>query len=302
MFFEVLFCGAIAVQNLSKVQEAVVIGKTSRGIYLKTEGRWLVFISFEPYRSPLTINLCLKDQTADRGFANVSAGQAARISPGRLTIHDAEIEISTANCHVWEPGVLPMPALPKHERYHRLAAVANRMLLRKVGAGLSGLLPSLLGLPATPPDCEFDHAFRPEVLLRLQKSFQAGDLQDTLVLLVDLLGVGAGLTPSGDDFVSGILLSLNRWKDVLMPDGNLSSLNERIIPSAYQKTNTLSANLIECATLGMADERLMTAIDYLMCGIPQAVECLDPFMDWGHSSGVDVFAGMVTVLSALPPS
>jgi hypothetical protein len=118
-------------------------------------------------------------------------------------------------------------------------------------------------------------------------------------ILCDFLGFGEGLTPSGDDYVIGTLLSLNRWKDVLLPDKDLGSLNQQVVETAYQVTTTLSANLIECAALGQGDERLIQAIDYLMGGGVQKDEIVTNLMNWGNSSGVDTFVGMATALSAM---
>jgi hypothetical protein len=110
------------------------------------------------------------------------------------------------------------------------------------------------------------------------------------------LGAGGGLTPSGDDFILGFLLSLNRWKHALFPDVDVKNLNRQIITAAYQKTTTLSANLIECAALGWADERLIRACDSMMSAIHPNTQFLAPLLGWGNSSGVDVFVGFVTAM------
>jgi hypothetical protein len=98
--------------------------------------------------------------------------------------------------------------------------------------------------------------------------------------------------------VIGFLLALNRWKDLLLPSEGMPDLNRHIVDAAYEKTTTVSANLIECATLGLADERLIQAIDWLVINNSQGSQPIQELVTWGSSSGVDVFVGFV-VASAL---
>jgi hypothetical protein len=95
----------------------------------------------------------------------------------------------------------------------------------------------------------------------------------------------------------GILLSLNRWQNPLWPADDLRVLNRQIVEAAYQKTTLISANLIECAALGLADERLIDALDFMMTGEACDRQVISRLLEWGNSSGVDVFAGMAVTLA-----
>jgi hypothetical protein len=64
----------------------------------------------------------------------------------------------------------------------------------------------------------------------------------------------------------------------------------------------LSANLIECAASGKADERLIDALDGIMTGSPGPEECATLLLSWGNSSGGDSLAGMALALSLLDPT
>jgi hypothetical protein len=66
-----------------------------------------------------------------------------------------------------------------------------------------------------------------------------------------------------------------------------------VVEAAYRDTTTLSANLIECAALGLADERLIQANDYLAVGNFQLPEISSGLLSWGNSSGVDALVGMI---------
>ena len=49
--------GSMAKESLEDGQRGSVFGVTSRGIFIKTESRFLNFLSFDRNRGPLTINL-----------------------------------------------------------------------------------------------------------------------------------------------------------------------------------------------------------------------------------------------------
>jgi hypothetical protein len=69
-----------------------------------------------------------------------------------------------------------------------------------------------------------------------------------------------------------------------------------LLPTAYQKTTTLSANLIDCAGNGQADERLLLAVDGMITGEPGPDACLEALINWGSSSDRDALVGMGLVL------
>ena len=133
-------------------------------------------------------------------------------------------------------------------------------------------------------------------LVLLQKLLRNGNTENTMATAKRLLGYGPGLTPAGDDVILGMLLSLNRWKPSNNAYIDLPRLNARIIEVAYRQTTTLSANLIECATLGLANEQLVDAIDFVM-GTPHKIETILPrLLGWGDTSGVATFVGMTLTL------
>ena len=72
----------------------------------------------------------------------------------------------------------------------------------------------------------------------------------------------------------------------------LMAFNQRVVESAYQRTTTISANLIECAANGEADERLINVIDGLVTGTPSRDDCVEGVIGWGNSSGLDALIGM----------
>jgi hypothetical protein len=285
--------GNLAFDSLSTDQGGSVLGLTSRGIFIKTENKWLVFLSFESFRGPLTINLTMSGDS----ILPISNGMSLRITARQIVFPDADLVISVQNPAVWQPKPPSAPPLPKSESRKRLISSANYILAGKKGTGLGALLPRLLNFSRQPDHHSQDISFLQGKIIHLQREMISSSGLPTFESLISLLGSGSGLTPSGDDLVCGVLLALNRWKDVVIDGQNLDRLNQQVVDAAYRKTTTLSANLIECATLGLADERLIEALDWLVSGKEQEPTQIVEMLDWGSSSGMDVFVGYVVALS-----
>ncbi len=129
-----------------------------------------------------------------------------------------------------------------------------------------------------------------------QKAFSSKNTDKAIAAILPFIGEGQGLTPSGDDFICGVLLILNRWKAVLQPGIDLKRFNSRIIDHALANTTALSANLIELAAKGQADERLIGVVDYLFTGVSSTDDMRAALLSYGSSSGLDTFSGMITIL------
>ena len=284
--------GLLASKILSKDQNAQVFGNTSRGIFIKTSGKWLVFLSFEQFRGPLTITF----DKIDPVLRHVTYGNPVRIASLSILLPLLNMMIKIEGSEVWQPEHLSALPLGNSERHEMLVYFANEILSKKNGVGLVGLIPPLLGIPNPHRPLETNNGFGWAEIQQLQNYIRNREAAPLAMLLSTNLGSGSGLTPSADDFAVGLLLALNRWQNLLWPADRLRDLNHQVVEAAYEKTTTLSANLIECATLGLADERLINALDWIMTGVAGKPEITDHLLGWGHSSGVDAFVGMAAAL------
>ncbi len=195
-------------------------------------------------------------------------GSTVITGPNTLNFDSLGIEVDTDSAQVWSasPRQAPSPA-NLAGRFDRLAYIYQKVLAARQDSISSDLISnSTIALSLAIPV--------------------------TRAALEKCLGLGEGLTPAGDDLVLGFLLAINRWGDLLCPDQDGREINQTIRQAAHRKTNTLSANLIECASLGQADERLILALDGIMTGEPDPDTCVAHLLSWGHTSGAYVLAGM----------
>jgi hypothetical protein len=262
--YSITTIGSIASQALSQDQDAVVWGSTSHGIFVHLASGWVVFLSFDHFTGPLTLNLSLSPSF----FQAIEPGLAVRIRSTSLHIDTLEIEIATHNTQIWSapprnPTSLDSPAA-RLERIEYIHRNVSKVLAVSPSAGL---------LPETLPT--------------------SLDSASIVGLIERSLGFGEGLTPAGDDLALGFLLALNRWGDLLCPSLDAPEINQKICQAARCKTSTLSANLIECASLGQADERLIVALNGILTGSPDPETCAAHLLSWGHTSGACAFRGML---------
>jgi hypothetical protein len=282
--------GSLALSCIQARSEATICGVTSRGLFIQTNSRWIFFLSYEQVPGPLTINVPAAKDLA----IGLLPGEQFVIQSGTLSFAD-QLLVTTQHLHGWQPIAPTLSPVSEADQLKRITSATDILMTKGNTENLSTLLPyiikaSNLGLHY-PGEMR---AWHNKVLNLL------GILNDqpSAAAFIDLLGAGPGLTPSGDDFIIGWLLAVNRWHSLLAAPDNLESINQQIVAAAYQITTTLSANLIECATQGLADQRLVDALDWLMVGSQDGNQVMKNLMTWGNTSGVDAFAGFVAAMYA----
>ncbi len=286
---QVYTIGAIARELLAEAQHASPMGTSSRGVFLLLDSGWVVFLSGEPERGPLTLNL----QPGYQALERLRNGATAQVSPSQINFPDANVALQTRAAVVWEAPPRPGIIMSPRQRQRRLRSLARQVLESQATSAMAALLAYLLGLQLPPQVPTPDLSPWLPRLERLQGALQGRNAQAIVDNLSAFLGLGEGLTPCGDDLVLGFLLATRRWGQVCCPHLDSAAIYSALLERAYARTTTLSANLIECAGRGQADERLMEALDGLICGDQDTPACARRLQSWGHSSGVAALVGMI---------
>ncbi len=281
--------GGVARELLAQGGDATVLGATSRGLFLILESGWVIYLSPEKYRGPLTLNFS-GDGSEFRYLQN---GDLARVSPDGLSIPKLALTIRYTNAPTWSAPSPSQQVLPPDQRYAQLHQVVQHALGLGNTSIVSALLPSLMGI-----DNEPDSQEKPFYgwVGGLSQAFKDRRIEGIVEAINPLLGLGSGLTPSGDDLIMGFSMVLARWGSVLASSLSVEELASWIDPLARQKTTSLSASLIACALQGQANERLLLALDGLLTGEPDAARCAALLASWGNTSGLDVLVGMTLVI------
>jgi len=260
--------GAIVHKILNQGPGAHLLGVTSRGAFVCTESDQVLFLSEESYAGPLTLNLVQNPVV----LSQIKPGCLVSIQKGCLFFHGTEVWLSTDQAMEWNPPPSPVTPLSSSQRLPRLD-----WAIQQSNSQYSDFTPAELGV--------------------LQLALQTKQSVAILKSLQPILGRGNGLTPAGDDLVIGLLLTFNRWRSWLYKDFPVEQINRLITQAARVYTTALSASLIECATQGQADERLINALDSLVTGAPDLEACISRLLSWGSSSGEYVLRGMTLALN-----
>lgn len=290
MKIKITHIGSIALSLLTHEQAASVIGVTSRGVFLHLASRWVIYLSNEAQRGPLTLNCTGQGDL----FKQFTYGEQAEISPGKINFPADGMVIETRQAIPWQAPALPSALLTPDERLEKLKLVAGLVHDRQPASLLAGLLPVVTGI--TRPTSAPLHALTPQIA-GLRSALAQRQLTAIVSGLAGFFGLGSGLTPSGDDLVLGFVLALQRWGHALAPELEFVELTRHLLPLAYQKTTTLSANLLECTSLGQADERLLLALDGIMTANPDPPTCAAALAAWGNTSGHDALVGMALYIT-----
>jgi hypothetical protein len=285
--------GSYAAKSLHAANGPVVRGVTSRGIYLQTSAHSVVFLTRDPTHGPFTINV----KALPGEFSRLAAGDLVICQEERIDLPSEALTIRLGEAHIWTTPPPSPNTASATAQIQNLKTLARKLLDSKGWVGLASLLPDLIGLDGLPA-AELDPLGMQPALLGCLEALTQKDAPAALENLLRGLGRGPGLTPSGDDLCVGVLLALNRGVPGWLGAQPVTWLAQSLREAAYQKTTTYSANLLEAAGEGQADERLLAACDSVFNGEPNPSTAAGALTHWGSSSGVDTLAGIALVCLA----
>ncbi len=287
--------GAVARACLAPGQRGKVLAAFSKAIYLLTETGELFWIT--PEDAPLH-QRCAQGATP---LSGPSAGSPFHVEDQHLTI-DPDFVFEVDNAPLWSaPRVDPNQVLAITQLPARLHAFFSQMDFGQA-KGFGIFIPHILPLlqnesinPAsafTDPVLLFAYPFVLDMAracldrqpLRISKNADA------------LIGLGAGLTPSGDDFLGGLLFAV-RILQAAYP--NLDFIHHGIpIETYHSRTHVISFTLLKDLAGGQAIAPLHYIVNGLLNG--ESLESIYPFISQltpvGHSTGWDLLAGLLTGL------
>ena len=287
----ILRCGWYAVEIFETASALKVLGSTSRGVFLQAPRGQVMLLSYDPYAGPLTANL----DGSNHALRNMSPGEVFQITPQAL-VHPYVTVLRDAPPPWREPEPFGQP-LPPHLRYDLLIQAAEITGREKGSAGFAQLLLPILHRQAPPDGSDNIYA----QLLVLYANLAGGFWDAAVQTAISFLGWGHGLTPSGDDFLNGLVLFYSRWPLLSpLPPADTEKFCSSIFQAAKSRTTSLSISLLELAVLKTGDERLIAAVDGLAAGSTELKDWLPRLLTYGSSSGGDALLGMALAILSHP--
>jgi hypothetical protein len=269
-------CGRWAHAALTASGSGRVIAVFRRSFYIETL-RGLVCVGPVSLGDGPLNALCELSATHDWQSAGVAEGNA--LDCRRFSLGMAE---------AWRPQPISGATLPADlgARIRRVSDVARTY------ARTDGFCP-LVADAARADGLLLRTARRPiDDLVGWLGSGAGGDLVPPPPSALRLLGLGPGLTPSGDDYLGGVLISLHAAGRA----GSAAALAKLVVPEAPARTSRISAAHLACAAEGEGAAALHETISALLGASGISLEdCLRAIDSIGHSSGWDALAGALAM-------
>lgn len=285
--------GPVARACLASGQQGKVIAVFSKAAYLLTDTNQLFWIVTG--NAPMH-QRCVRAQAP---LSAIHVGMPFYMEQQHLRIGTAYGLDSTASS-LWtipafnRAGMLEITAL-----FPRIVAFFSKLDVSQA-KGFGNFIPVILSLaqnlPAHQPSDSTDSVlfYAQSRVLRLAHACLQHDKIGVSEHAETLIGLGSGLTPSGDDFVGGLLFALAILQSFY---GHAEQYDYNVqIESYSSKTNLISYTLLSDLAHGHAIAPLHQIVNRLLSGATH--ESIYPFVGQltgvGNSTGWDLLAGLLT--------
>jgi hypothetical protein len=197
--------------------------------------------------------------------------------------------LDLAAARAWSPAIAVQTWLP----------TPRQAALRQVLAGTleqSGCVPLLRTLVGEPvPQLAFPAAQAVEPVARLAAAVATGDADAALLAARGLVGLGHGLTPSGDDLLVGCSAALRSQG---------SALGARLATGCAELARGRTTLIAETFHMYAARNAYAERVHRLLAALATAVTIfelageLEAALDWGGTSGADLLFGVLLACDA----
>ncbi|CAG9609583.1 DUF2877 domain-containing protein [Pseudoneobacillus rhizosphaerae] len=149
--------------------------------------------------------------------------------------------------------------------------------------------------PTTPFEIELSRLLEERTGLLLTELFNNRH-SEAIEKASKLIGLGPGLTPSGDDFLVGLFTILNLPKSPTHP---LKDFCLEVVKLAKPLTNEISYMAMQKASIGKVRESIISLIHSILYGTEEdLILSLNKVLKIGSSSGTDIALGILAGLEA----
>lgn len=284
--FFATFMGCMVTEAIADAQKGSVMGTSSKGIFLRI-GKYVLFITDAPYKSPFNIYVPGFNRLLD----SLKQGEHFNVTFDSIDFIDSDAKILIDKVETWTPG--PPLAIDTSQvtRKKRVRLLLDEIADIDRNKGWLFLYTESFQTEGSP---DFIKKRAWEGTQTFIEGYREGELLKCLDAAESLIGLGGGLTPSGDDWLAGFFLYLERFTGTGNEQpGFLKIIGTALQDLTFQKTTTISANRLMAARRGWAEEPFIDVIDTLF----SAERRFDPelarvLVRFGHSSGVDTLLGI----------
>ncbi len=281
--------GSHAHRSLQAAVSGRVAAVFDRSLYLELNGRWCCMAAVQLGKGPVSISVQLPTSVGD-----LTVGEVVEVDEQGFTIK-GHFRVAMAGATLWTPT--PVPEWSVKTLVRGLEALDQSCLGCVPKVGLADLVWSSSLVRKRSPEARIAAPAVLQLKEWLHDAVRMKVSTPAPAATVALVGLGPGLTPSGDDFLAGMLVALSLIKRSEIA----SRLYQAIQPFLTNGTNPVSCLHLAAAAQGVGSEMLHAALHTVLAGdcalLPKRVSAI---VRVGQCSGWDGLAGAATVFKLLP--
>ena len=288
--FEITIYGVAAAPLFQMRGQGSVVAVFDNSFYIDMGGRLVCIVDDDLPASPL--NICISWPRSLSWLAcGLKCGDRVSVA-GRSILVGQSFQFNGSHAQIWRP-----PASPKDWNQNTLCrGLIALMKAFQLQAPARSFARFMLQRSEQQPLNNFYTEFREQLKAIRGTTITISHVPAAANRLQELVGLGEGLTPSGDDFIGGILIAL-------VGAGHQESADyiySTIMPVARQRTNSISVAHLDCASQGLTSLPLHHLLNAVLCGrsieVGQSAKDINQI---GHTSGWDIAAGMLFALEGI---
>lgn len=267
---------------------------------LTSKDEFITIININKSMSANTIRISDDISFIDCG---INQGMKTNFHKTFIDIEEANIHIDISNASKWDKNPIHSYTKDKTENvFSKLDIMRAFTIDSEKTQGILALLTTLnegyssLGL-LKKNGIHLDKSvnFMKDRFLDFIDTYIDGDIELIDEKVKKIVGYGAGLTPSMDDFLSGLMISRIYLYDYLNLDmDNALDFNKAMIRKIANKTTRISEEMLKFAALGEANEDVRDLMLSLISHIENEIYIINlkKLASLGETSGIDLIAGI----------
>jgi hypothetical protein len=238
---------------------------------------------------PHAVVLCAGGGGPEPGLLGASAGERARLTAAGIVLGGGRVTVRLGGAVPWAPALEPLEGTLETRGACPVETIVESLRGKRIASPFLRPAPDAGGVEGDLiRKC---HAIKQD----LGAAWRHGDAAGAARAMMSAVGLGVGLTPSGDDFLVGFLGAAHFFAyGDNMRNGTMRSLGiERSM------TTLPSFFMLKGALAGFLPEPLSCMLRVLAGGSrPQVRRCALRLTALGATSGQDMLAGVICYLEA----
>jgi hypothetical protein len=283
--FAITSAGGLALEAIDYPKQGYVAALFEHSFYIKIISKWACIGPSSLPLGPLNLRTNAPNNI-NWGASGFQIDDPVKISATYIQIRN-RYAFSYLDAEPWQPE--PIINLNKTTTQAGLTTFTTQACDMAPAEGLASFIFSDNRSDATLPTAA-------QAIIEIREFLRDQDISSKSILkpVTSLIGLGPGLTPSGDDFLGGIMIMLS----LLKQDDKINRL-AGAIEIAASATNDISRAHLKAAAQGLGAEPLHATIGDITSNRGRELQVsLKRLNAIGHCSGWDALAGAVITLRA----